>query len=289
MKRRSLFPFLGLILILLTISVSITAQQTPFEYDSDKIEAGTMYVYQFSTNPDKFKAKQTKKVYFKNSNKKYLEIESLRSKNKDSEYADYTTYKLNWNYMMLESFSYQFLGPQEISFGHSWKLTAKTDFQEQKLQLTDVKLTKEGKEVKKHTYKFDHYPTFFYLTLHVDAWTAMRFYPFPKKTPKLWNYNGNKLNEVKVKYHGKETVEVTAGEILAHKFEFSSKGILAWLFGKKAWLWLSAQDERNYMVKYVNNNDRGGKPKIEFQLAEVKKVSEEEWKEKVDGWEVKED
>lgn len=284
MKRRSLFPFLGLILILLTISISVTAQQTPFEYDSDKIEPGTMYVYQFSTNPDKFEAKQTKKVYFKHSNKKYLEIESLRSKNKDPEYADYTTYKLNWNYMMLESFSYQFLGPKEISFGHSWQANARTDFQEQKQQLTNVKLTKGGKEVKKYTKKFDHFPTFFYITLHVDAWTTMRFYPYPKEKITAWNYTGNKLTQVKIKHQGEEIIEVPKGKLRTHKFKITGKGVLAWLFGKKAWLWLSAEDERNYMVKYVNNNDRGNKPRVEFRLSEVKKVSEKEWRKKVDRW-----
>lgn len=289
MSRHRLFPFLVLILILLTTSITASAQQTPFNYDSDKIEPGTMYVYQLSTNPGKFEAKQTKKVFFKHSNKKYLTIESLRSKNKDPEYADYTTFKLNWNYMMLQSFSYHFLGPRKLSFGHSWKLTAKTDFQEQKLQLTNVKLTEERKKVKKNTKKFDHFPTYFYFTYHVDAWTAMRFYPFPKKNLELWNYIGNKLNVVKVKYQGKETVEVPAGEILAYKFEFSGKGLLSWLFGEKAWLWLSAEDARNYMVKYINNNDRGNKPRVEFRLEEVKKVSEKKWQEKVDRWKVKEE
>ena len=50
------------------------------------------------------------------------------------------------------------------------------------------------------------------------------------------------------------------------------------LTSKKAWIWLAANDENLFMVKYINNNPCNTfTPKMEYRLVERKKITPIEW------------
>jgi hypothetical protein len=47
---------------------------------------------------------------------------------------------------------------------------------------------------------------------------------------------------------------------------------------KKAFIWLTSEDDYRYMVKYRNNNERSSfTQSMEYRLAERKKMTPEEW------------
>lgn len=266
--------------------LATASQKTPFNYEPEKIEPGTMYVYELSTNPDDFQLDAKSYYYIRSSKGGIVHIENILRDTSNPSNVNYREFNLNLNYMMLQSMSFQSLQPkEEIPIGTTWEGSGKTNFQEKTFNLEHLNHQQEGMQYRNRNYEFSHLPTFFYLTGHVDFWTVMRFYPYQKKEIEVWNYTQNDLTGVKVKYQGKESLKVPAGKIRTHKFEMSGKGILALLFGKKAWLWMNEEDGRNFMVRYRNNNRRSSSmPVIDLRLARVEKVSEKKWENKVDGF-----
>ena len=89
--------------------------------------------------------------------------------------------------------------------------------------------------------------------------------------------SGRFYTAAEIKYIGKEEVDVPFGKVRSNKFEIKGLGFIASLFGKKAWVWMSDEDSRGYMVKYVNNNHRGNLPMIEMRLVSIKKMTDSQW------------
>lgn len=195
-----------------------------------------------------------------------------------------STYKLNWDKMMLESAAWQYIGNKsDLPTGDILYMKSEFDFDRGVISWNSKSSAEEGFGRRSSSAKF-HIPTYFYFSNHVDGWTAMRFYPYyQKKSIDVWTSTSFHINAATIKYKGEETIKVPAGKIRCHKFEIKGKGILAMLFGKKAWLWMSAEDEKNYMVRYKNNNGRGRMAMVDLRLAKVEKISEQEWKVKVNS------
>lgn len=277
-------PLIGFTILLIgslsTLGFANSAQETPFNYDPAKIEPGTMYVYEHFTSSEQVKPEGERYYFIKSATNNKVQIEGLEiGQNK----IHRTSYTLNMKYMMIESFSFQSLQEKEsLPVDSTWRLSFSNDFQRGTAYATFENKYEDGIKAVEETYDTKNIPTFFYYFRNVAFWTAMRFYPYPEKRMDVWNYTGKSLNGVKVEYQGEKTVEVLGEKILSHKFEMSSKGILSWLFGKKAWVWISAENNKQYMVRYKNNNATGNWPMLEYRLSEVKKISGEEWKSKVD-------
>lgn len=272
-----------ILLVMLPIGLTGSAQQTPFKFDSDKIEPGTLYTYELyasskDSNPDR------KNYYFIQGLKDgKLNIEGLTVNLGKSYDAAWTEYTLDMEHMMLDSYHFRSLMPRnDIALKTTWKAAMEYHFQTHEYTVNFTNRYQEGLKTKKVTEKITHIPTFFYNTRHVDLWTIMRFYPLSQKKIDAWNYTGNKLTGIKIKYQGNVEVRTPTGEMSCYKFELSGKGILAWLFGKKAWLWMNTEDERNYMVRYKNNNERGNWPMMELHLIRVESISEQEWQGKIE-------
>lgn len=232
-KFVNLVTFISFVFLLL-FSFTASSVETPFNYDPDKIEPGTMYVYELSDNPDNFQPDVKSYYYVRSLEEKILHIENIFQHISDPSNVTYREFTLNLNYMMLQSMSFQALQPKkEIPIGNTWKGSVKTNFQKQVSLGKFLNRREEGMKSFNRNFEFNHYPTFFYLTHSVDFWTVMRFYPYPQDKIEVWNYTQNDLSGVKVKYQGKEDIKVPAGKIRTYKFQMSGKGILAWLFGKR--------------------------------------------------------
>lgn len=127
-------------------------------------------------------------------------------------------------------------------------------------------------------------PTYFYrITDLLELWFVLRFYPIDKKEITV-NHNADGYNsELVVKYMGKEEVEVPYGKIKCNKFELTPNvNLFIKLFTKpkNAYIWLTSEDDTRYMVKYRNENNKNTFTRsMEYRLAEVKKMSIEEWEE----------
>lgn len=282
MINRKLSLALIPVIVLLAISSLALAEENPFNYNPNKIEPGTMYTYQLFTSSDQKQAQRKIFYYTKFLHQDKLGIGWLSVKTSGTEDINYVKYILDLDHMMLKSSHFQsFTKLEDMPLNTTWEAKSEVDFTKKENNFSFTNKYKDGLKTQKRTFAFNHIPTFFYYTQHVDAWTVMRFYPYSKKRLDVWNYTGNKLTGVKIKYQGEEVIEVPAGTIRCHKFKMSGKGILAWLFGKKAHLWMSAEDERNFMVHYKNNNEKGSWPMIDLRLAKVEKLSEKEWEEKV--------
>lgn len=263
-----------------------SATEIPFIYDSGKIEPGTMYTYGLYTSSDEPNPHRRFYYYVRSQQGKELKLESLSTIVPENEDQDYQTFTLNMEYMMLQEETFQALSEKsEVALNTTWRAESKTDFNQKKNTLIYTNRREDGVESTTRINKFNGFPTFFYFTLHVDLWTAMRFYPYPQKRIDAWNYTGSKLTGIKIEYKGEEAIQVPAGETRCHKFEISGKGILALLFGKKAWVWMSAEDKKQYMVKYENKNPRGNWPMLKLQLVSIERISLEKWKEKIKKYE----
>lgn len=287
-ENREIFLFLMLVLILAAVDLSPAAQGIPFNYEPDKLEPGTMYRYELFTSENASRPARKLFYYIKSSENKATTIKVLNIEFYDQGTATYlNTYEMNWKRMMLESASWQYIGNEaNLPVGDVLRMDSRFDFERKSVNWNSKALAEEGFDRKSVSTKFQ-IPTFFYFSNHVDGWTAMRFYPYPKNSIKVHISTSFHVNRAKIQHRGKKKVEVPAGEILCHKFEMKGTGMLAWLFGKKAWLWMSAEDDRNYMVRYKNNNEWGHMAMMDLRLTGVKKISPEEWREKIDKWSAK--
>ncbi len=285
LKKHGLFYLIIPLLILLPLNFTLRAAETPFNYDPEKIEPGTMYCYKLFTSPDASRPARKLFYYIGSSGEKSSTIEVLNLEYYDQGVAPYlNTYRMNWEKMMLESATWQYIGSKSnLPLGDVLHMETKFDFVRGRANWNSKSLAEDGLDRKSVSTKFQT-PTFFYFSNHVDGWTAMRFYPYPKKEIEVDVSNSFHVKDVRISYRGKETISVPKGEIRCHKFEITGKGMLAWLFGKKAWLWMSAEDHKSYMVRYENKNEWGHMAMMDLRLTSVEQISPGDWKRKVEKW-----
>ena len=259
---------LFLILVNFLTGISL-AEQDIFDFDPGKIDQGNLYVYQMSANPEQFELRERLYYYFKSVTENYLDVECIRK-------TVYNTYKLNWNYMMLEKYTWEVFDRVIVTDGTKTAET-RTDFINQVVAMEYTNKVKEGFKTSYSVTNYELTPTFDYRSMHLDFWTAMRFYPFSESKITVGMILEGRYVETDIIYQGIEVVEVPYGSVKAHKFELKGRGLLARLFGKQGWLWLTAEDERNYMVKYRNENRRGNLPIVDMRLEKIEEMSSDEW------------
>lgn len=265
---------LFLIIVNLLTGISL-AEQDIFDFDPEKIDQGNLYVYQMSANPEQFELRSRYYYYYKSVTENYLAVECIINSRKR---GIYTTYRLNWNYMMLEKSTWEVFDPTLLT-DHTTKTSeTRTDFINQVVAVEFTNKVEEGFKDFYFVTTYEITPTFNYASMHLDFWTIMRFYPFSERKITVGMIEGQKYVEKDIIYQGIETVEVPYGSVKAHKFELKGRGLLARLFGKRGWLWLTAEDERNYMVKYRNENKRGNLPIVDMRLEKIEAMSSDEWK-----------
>ncbi len=261
---------LFLIIVNLLTGISL-AEQDIFDFDQEKIDQGNLYVYQLSGNPEQFELRERFHFYFKSVTENYLDVECIRGNL-------YNTYRLNWQHMMSERFTWERFDETTVTDGSTKTADIRTDFIN---QVVEIEYTNKVEEGFKDFYSVTNYeltPTFDYRLMHFDFWTVMRFYPFSESKIKVGFIIEGRYVETDIIYQGIEVVEVPYGSVKAHKFELKGRGLLARLFGKQGWLWLTAEDERNYMVKYRNENRRSSSlPIVDMRLEKIEKMGSDEW------------
>ncbi len=270
-----------LIIIVLSTTSILFAQKTPFEkFDSSKIDVGTMYVYEYSTNKENFQPSAKQYLYIKTLN----DIEVMVVYRDTLELPDILKYTLNWDYMMLEKYYYKYTGTKnELPLTGFYKMNSNIDFQKKILESKNFGKAKNGRfAYDNSTHKLESIPTYFYqMTNLMPLWFALRFYPLNKKMITVNSMSSSGYNtKLEIKYEGKEKVKVPFGNVLCYKFELIPKlSFLMKLFysPKKAFIWLTSEDSSRYMVKYRNNNAQYIIPSMEYRLAERKKMTPEEW------------
>ena len=264
---------LFLLIVNLLTGISL-AEQDIFDFDPGKIDQGNLYVYQLSANPEQFELRSRYYYYLESVTENYLDVECIMNSRKR---GIYTTYRLNWNYMMLERSTWEVFDPTLLTDHTTKTLETRTDFIN---QVVAVEFTNKVEEGFKDFYSVTNYdlnPTFDYRLMHFDFWTVMRFYPFSESKITVGFIIDGRYVETEIIYQGIEVVEVPYGSVKAYKFELRGRGLLARLFGKRGWLWLTAEDERNYMVKYRNENKRGNLPIVDMRLEKIEAMSSDKW------------
>jgi len=267
--------------ILLFTEVWLFAQELPFEkFDKNRMDVGTLYVYELSTNEKNFKPSYKEYFYIKTLN----DIENIGIEIKDTLNLPETffKYKLNWDYMMLEQQEYISLkNENDIRIGYAFRIKRSIDFKRKTLESSTYGREKDGFQQFNKIYKFASIPTYFYrYTYLVPLWFTLRFYPFDKKNIVVNHNHSGYDTEFVIEYMGKEEVVLPYGRILCHKFElvYQMSFIMKFIYKpQKAWIWLTSEDKNRYMVKYRNNNEVDYNPSIEYRLVERKKMTIEEW------------
>ena len=271
------------IIILIIIALSITsvlfAQKTPFEkFNKNKIDIGTMYVYEYSTDEKGFEPSYKAFFYVKTLN----EIEVIWTSVNEDTLENSEKFKMNWDYMMFENFNwywYSQIFTKILEYSkYSIDFTKKTIKAKEKLQAKN----NSGFKMRNLIWKFKSIPTYFYI--HTDLqplWFALRFYPFNRKMIIVNSVTNGYNIKLEIKYEGKEKVKVPFGKVLCYKFELIPKlSFLMKLFHspKKAFIWLTSEDTSRYMVKYKNNNVQNSEtPLLEYRLMKREKMTSKEW------------
>ena len=265
---------------LLVTTVISTAQTTPFEkFDKSRIDVGTMYVYEYSRNKGYFEPSSTVYLYVKTVND--LEIMKVTKENKIS--TGIERYMMNWNYMMLEKSDYiSFKDKNDMLIGETSEANASIDFLKKTIKNKYTNKTKDGFRTMYYEDKIKSIPVYFYnMTDLIDLWFPLRFYPLGKKDISVTVSGMNYEVDCDIKFEGKEKVDVPFGKILCYKFELIPQ--LSFFMKllhspKKAFIWLTSENLNMYMVKYINNNRRSTfTQSMEYRLADIKKMSIEEW------------
>ena len=279
--------------ILLFTKVWLFAQETPFvsnsnfqfeKFDKSRIDVGTLYIYEYSNNEKNFEPSSMEYFYIKTlSNVENIGVDIGVDKEDTLNLLEtFFKYKLNWDYMMLEQQEYISLkNENDIPIGYAFKIKRSIDFKRKTFDDSTYGREKNGFQHFHKIWKFESIPTYFYrYTYLVPLWFALRFYPLNKKMITVNSMTGNYNIKFEIKYEGKEKVKVPFGKVLSYKFELIPKlSFFMKIFSspKKAFIWLSAENNYRYMVKYRNNNKVDNNPSIEYQLVERKKMTPEEW------------
>ncbi len=181
--------------------------------------------------------------------------------------------------MMLESSKFKnFRDEQDIPKGGTIKSSQNVDFS----TMTIYNRSLNKGEIFNRVYKFNKVPTYFYLLDElIPLWFALRFYPFDREEVVV-NHNAKGYDmPLEIRYMGKERVRVGDKDVLCHKFRLRFKvGLLLSLIQKPkdAYIWLTAEDETRYMVRYINDNRQSSFfQSMEYRLVEVRRMSLEEW------------
>lgn len=273
------------LIILCTIALStasgLFAQTIPFDkFDKNKIDVGTLYVYDYSKNKEDFQLAAQKYIYIKSVN----DIEVLSVSYEDTlELPDVFKYRINWDYMMLEKEDYSYAGNQnDIPIGFVSKININVDFQKKIFESKTFGKSKNGLSDFNSAEQFESIPTYFYqYTDLMDLWFALRFYPLTKDKITVNSLTSNYNVDLDIKYEGKEEVKVPHGKVLCYKFSaLPQVSFLRKLFRspKNIYFWLTSENEKRYMVKYRNDNEQYTViQSMEYRLAEMKKITSEEW------------
>ncbi len=274
--------------ILLFVKIGLFAQKTPLvnnpdfpfeKFDKNRIDVGTLYVYEYSRNSENFEPSNKVYYYLKTLN----EIECFWISLNKKKSTHYNRFEMNWDKMMLESSTYMtFKDKNDLVSGESLKNNININYSKKILQINLTNRVEEGFKEYNYNWEFNSIPTYFYtITSLTPLWFTLRFYPIRKENITV-NSNANDHNiEFKIKYEGKEKVKVPFGEVLCYKFEIVPQlSFFMKLFHspKKAFIWLTSEDDHRNMVKYRNNNEKNSfEQSMEYRLAERKKMTPEEW------------
>ena len=269
-----------LIIIALSITSILFAQKTPFEkFNKNRIDVGTLYIYEYSRNKKDFVPVSKRYIYIKTLNN----IEDFIIPIKDTTDTWLERIKINWDYMMLDKRSWVNLKDKDsMGVGASLEGHENIDLIKKTLNFVNTQKFKEGFKKKYYTNKFKSIPSYFYSSTDLlPLWFALRFYPLNKKIITVNSMTNGYNTKFEIKYEGKEEVDVPYGKILSYKFELIPKlSFFMKIFSssKKAFIWLSAENNYRYMVKYRNNNEQNTFiQSIEYRLAERRKMTPEEW------------
>ena len=271
------------IIFFITKSPVVEITSSPFtKFDSTKIDVGTMYEYYYSCSSQSVLPTDVNYIYIKKLN----DIELLDIDLKDTLDLPYINkYVLNWKYMMLKQFRYKYIGNiKDLPLHYADSIDFSVDFQKKLCVSLDYGKEKNGLQNFNHRYKLESLPSYFYdYTDLMDLWFALRFYPFNKEMINVYIMHDGYNVKFDIKYDGKEEVEVPFGNVMCYKFELVPN--LSFFMGlfhqpKKAYIWLTSEDSKLYMVKYINYNDQSSLVHyIEYGLKRIEKVSAKKWKE----------
>ncbi len=275
-----------LVILCVTALCSISglfAQAIPFEkFDKNRIDAGTLYVYEYSKNKENFNLSAKKYLYIKT----LTDIEVMSVSLEDTlELPDVYKYIMNWNYMMLEKEDYEYAGDKnDIQIGYLGARYLSIDYQNKILESKTIGRTKNGFSDFNSTKKFKSVPTYFYqYTDLMPLWFALRFYPFEKEKITVNSLNGSYNVDFDIRYEGKEEVAAPGSKVLCYKFNVLPQvSFFKKLFRspKDVYIWLTSEDDSRYMVKYINKNAQYSViPSMEYRLNERKKITPDEWEE----------
>ncbi|MGD9899862.1 MAG: DUF3108 domain-containing protein [Calditrichaceae bacterium] len=270
------------IIVLCSVS-EIFSQTIPFEkFDKDRVDMGSLYVYDYSKDKEDFKLSAKKYLYIKTLG----DIEVMSVSLEDTlELPDIYKYKMNWYYMMLEKEDYEYTGDiNDIKIGYLGARHLSIDYQNKILKSKTIGRTKKGLSDFNSTKKFESVPTYFYqYTDLMPLWFALRFYPFEKEKITVNSLNGSYNVDFDIKYEGKEEVDGPDAKVLCYKFNvlpqvsFFMKLIRS---PKDIYIWLTSEDDSRYMVKYINKNEQYSViPSMEYRLTQRKKITHDEWEE----------
>lgn len=259
----------------------LLAQELPFnKFAKDKIDVGTLYIYDYSIKEEGYQPSAKKYLYIKTLNS----IEVMNVSLKDTlELPDIYKYTINWNYMMLDKEEYEYAGNKDdIPIGYVGKINVNVDFKKQIFESKMLGKDKSGFSEFNSEEEFESIPTYFYqFTDFMPLWFSLRFYPMEKEKIIVNSLTGSNNVEIEIKYEGKEEINVPFGKVLCNKFTLIPQlSFFKKIFynPKEANIWLSSEDKIHFMVKYRNDNKQYDViPAMEYRLSERKKISTEEW------------
>jgi len=204
---------------------------------------------------------------------------------RSTRYPVWNKYIWNWSYLMVEQSSWEYTGPLE-SAQPVMTIRAKgvADFSKKEYRAEGEDKTEKGIERFSAKARFSRTPTVNY---NLDEGFSLGWIINAYKNELIKN---NKIKigliagwyyvNAEISYKGEEAVSVPYGDIQCYKFEVKGEGLLATLYGKKAWMWLSKEDP-SYVVRYRNEMPRNGlESGIDFQLSSITKNA------KADDWEM---
>lgn len=271
-------------LLVITFVISVVsmsyAQSIPFEkFDRDRIDVGTLYTYYYSRNGEGSAPDSRRYIYVKKPNDFEMFIIPLG----DTVGTWLEEMSINWNYMTLDKRSWKNLENKDsLGIGASLEGDETVDFGDKTLHGVNTQKFKDGFKKIYFAYKFESIPSYFYSSTDLlPLCFALRFYPLNKEAIDVNNVTNGYNTKFEIKYEGKERVNVPFGNVLCYKFELVPQlSFFMRLFHspKKAFIWLTAEDNSMYLVKYLNDNEQNTFVRsLEYRLVKRTKMSIREW------------
>lgn len=281
MRKKWVFLLLLLVLFLAVVvwtggrSQERTEIKDPavFHYDPAKVDAGNMYHYHYST----IDGEQLHDLYM------YInagnQIEFLASG-----YAIYQglhMYSLTFQeHLVSEALAINLLADLKLP-SSAVRSEGIYDYENRQFSARQIQLDRRGeRKVGGGVMRFRIIPTFEYSMEGMDLGYAFRF--LDKEADDFFvglSVMGQAV-DMKVSYVGDEEIN----GIMARRYQLQGRGLLARLFKARIDLWLTKDDPRQYMVKYVGHLRRFPYFKnVKLELQEIKPMSREEWEELLQG------